>query len=745
MKRGIIGYSLLAVLIIIFIGVVIYNSAKEKKEVLLSPTCYDTDNGVNVFVKGTVVLETYIWDDECVSSSSVLEHYCYSDGRTVISAQQNCLYGTRCLAGACVNSPYNMYLKFDETSGGIASDSSGYGNKGVIYSAYRFPGKYGNALQFMEDTGSYVSVYDSSSLKSNRFTASAWIYLNSYPIDWRRVIGKSNFNFAADDGWDIAVINEGGVTKLNARLGGADYLQIMYPKLPVNEWHLITLTYDGSQAKLYIDNGAGTYRNFDCAGCNSKYAVKSIVKTIPQNTLPLMIGKDNGYWKKTINAKIDEVKYYNRALTHSEIENLYNSNNLGNCVDTDSGVIYDEVGTCTDYPNGVKTDHPDVCDTQGKQWETYCNLDGKTCGYTYHFCPAGTTCTNGVCTIPPTPSLPSCIELYNGINVKTDSNRFNIVFVGMGFKSVDDLKVAAKRIVDIDGNSSSKTISDGLMQIPVFKNNQNKFNFWYVDYTRPFSSKDPQTISNELYNFYLIKSCQDILPNRVIPVFIYPGQIGSNDYPYASYGRNYVTLTDCLDSESNCNGGDYPNLQNGNIHELLHTIPCLGDEYGSWGNNPQPSSMQAVDFNNVLTGNANLQFYVGSYNNCIINAPWKNMIGNGCGIDGIIDCFSNDCSQPLSYVNGVDTRPECCISGKDCGMEIGCFEGGLYSDKGIWRSSGGGVMRNIYGKLNGEAYLNKWDQQIVSKVLAKGPAIGKVWKEGQNYDLDCDATTSDFG
>ena len=179
-----------------------------------------------------------------------------------------------------------LYLKLDENNGNTASDSSGYGNTGTIYNPVWFPGKYGSALQFLEPAGNYVNVPDSSSLKSNSFSVSSWVNLASYPTtEWRRIVGKSNFNFANANGWDIAVINEAGVTKLNARLGGADYLQIMYPKLPINEWHLVTLTYDGTAAKLYIDDGVGTYRSFDCAGCNQKYAVKYITKTIPQNTL----------------------------------------------------------------------------------------------------------------------------------------------------------------------------------------------------------------------------------------------------------------------------------------------------------------------------------------------------------------------------------------------------------------------------------------------------------------------------
>ncbi|MFA4953238.1 MAG: hypothetical protein WC584_03375 [Candidatus Pacearchaeota archaeon] len=37
----------------------------------------------------------------------------------------------------------------------------------------------------------------------------------------------------------------------------------------------------------------------------------------------MMIEKDNGYWKRTLSGKIDEVRYYNRALNSTEIQNIY--------------------------------------------------------------------------------------------------------------------------------------------------------------------------------------------------------------------------------------------------------------------------------------------------------------------------------------------------------------------------------------------------------------------------------------
>ena len=364
------------------------------------PKCIDTDGGNVLTTKGVATDGINIKEDKCLSpySTSIIEYTCVNNIITENPAQ-NCPAGTKCLADACVLiSPLKLFLKADDSlDDRIAIDSSGFGLN-AFCSGTGCPilitsGKYGNAYQF-DGTDDSLSVNSNLYLQSPQFTVSAWVNLDSYPTDWRRIVGKSNFNFANANGWDIVVINENGVTKLNARLGGADYIQIVYPKLPVNEWHLVTLTYDGTAAKLYIDDGVSDKRSWDCVGCNGKYAVKNIVKTIPQNTLSLMIGRSYGTYGKTINAKIDEVRYYNRAFSKDEVSVMFLNRW---CVNTDNIVNYDKFGTCTDYLNGVKTDHPDVCDEFGKLWETYCNLDGMTCGSIYHFCPSGTKCSGGVC------------------------------------------------------------------------------------------------------------------------------------------------------------------------------------------------------------------------------------------------------------------------------------------------------------------------------------------------------------
>jgi hypothetical protein len=75
-------------------------------------------------------------------------------------------------------------------------------------------------------------------------------------------------------------------------------------------WHLVTGTYDGATARLYVD---GTL-------------VASETFTAPPNTsFPLYIGRYYGAGGYNWSGGIDEVRLYNRALTAAEVAALFTS------------------------------------------------------------------------------------------------------------------------------------------------------------------------------------------------------------------------------------------------------------------------------------------------------------------------------------------------------------------------------------------------------------------------------------
>jgi hypothetical protein len=77
-------------------------------------------------------------------------------------------------------------------------------------------------------------------------------------------------------------------------------------KLPLNSWTLISITFDGAVATMYI-NGA---------------AEASHAMSFDPNTVPLILGGEPSCGD-FFGGLIDEVKFYNRALSASEIATLY--------------------------------------------------------------------------------------------------------------------------------------------------------------------------------------------------------------------------------------------------------------------------------------------------------------------------------------------------------------------------------------------------------------------------------------
>jgi hypothetical protein len=74
-------------------------------------------------------------------------------------------------------------------------------------------------------------------------------------------------------------------------------------------WHLVTATFDGTTARLYVDNAV--------AGSDTFLAP-------PNTNLPLYIGRYYGGSSNGWNGTIDEVRLYSRALTAVEIGAIFN-------------------------------------------------------------------------------------------------------------------------------------------------------------------------------------------------------------------------------------------------------------------------------------------------------------------------------------------------------------------------------------------------------------------------------------
>jgi hypothetical protein len=190
---------------------------------------------------------------------------------------------------------------FEEASGTTATDNIGTLN-GTISGATRVPagGRFGSALSF-DGVNDAVNIASNAALDlASGMTLEAWVKPSAIG-GWRSVIFKERTGslsyalFASD----TAGFPAGDV------FANAEVAAPATAGLPVGSWRHLTMTWDGTTVKTYVD----------AAEVGTMPAPGALVTSTGQ----LRIGGDsirNGWF----NGLIDEVRIYNRALTPAEIQ-----------------------------------------------------------------------------------------------------------------------------------------------------------------------------------------------------------------------------------------------------------------------------------------------------------------------------------------------------------------------------------------------------------------------------------------
>jgi hypothetical protein len=195
------------------------------------------------------------------------------------------------------------YYPFDEGSGQVAPDMSGYGNDGTLVgNAQWVDGKHGTALEF-DGSSSYVEVPDADDFAiETDITFTAWFRPNvtiNPDNNAYRLMSKNNdvfflFNYE----------NVGQLGFLVKDSGGSNYaVHSTTAEWNAGTWYHAAGTFDGAELKIYIN---GTLE-----------ASAAFEGTIGISNLALWIGADDlpSYFP----GAIDDVRVYNSALSDSEV------------------------------------------------------------------------------------------------------------------------------------------------------------------------------------------------------------------------------------------------------------------------------------------------------------------------------------------------------------------------------------------------------------------------------------------
>ena len=195
---------------------------------------------------------------------------------------------------------------------GLTFDISGYEHHGtLVANTHSAPGRFGNCLDFHGSaTSDYVEISNPGNiLDGKHLTIVAWIHwdqdANLYPRIVDRVY-NGQFAFYCTD------VENKLTWSLSTTGGDVDYEFDTDTTCPQGSWACVGLTYDGSDARIYVD---GLLKD--------TYGI-GISGGLSTSTDNIRIGERvDGGTARGFDGQIDHVLIYDRALSSGEILKLY--------------------------------------------------------------------------------------------------------------------------------------------------------------------------------------------------------------------------------------------------------------------------------------------------------------------------------------------------------------------------------------------------------------------------------------
>ncbi len=209
------------------------------------------------------------------------------------------------------------YWPFDEGGGTVANDTSGNGNNGtwngtgVHYAA----GKVGPYAASFNGSTDYIDV---GSIKPSEITIAVWLDQSASQAAVCNLVSRGNLNNGS--GYFLEAAPTG--ISFNASYGGGGYQYDAIGAINpgINKWGYVVATASSAGIKLYIN------------GVLNGTAARTSVLSYGAGDTDTMIGSSLSYEPLLVNASwqpcaglMDDVRIYNRALSGSEIQAMYNA------------------------------------------------------------------------------------------------------------------------------------------------------------------------------------------------------------------------------------------------------------------------------------------------------------------------------------------------------------------------------------------------------------------------------------
>ncbi len=339
----------------------------------------------------------------CNNLISVCDDYSQEECNNDACGLGNCIWNSS--LGICevttFPQDYISYWKLNEN----ADDESGFNNGTLINGSYFNDAEKGWVLN-LDGEGDKIKIpHNSNQAINNSGTWTFWLKLNTY--DQQCFISKRD-NWNSNNAWAFGVDFNGVMVKddiiFEYSTNGTNKYEIGWNKtsIPLSEWVFVTFVY----------NSIDTTRNMRMY-VNSieiePFFIENKNTSLFSSTSDIYIGAINNGSVGLLNGSIDDVMIFNRSLSKSEIQEIYNNqsqlvsicnNNLTEsgetCDGSDLGVYGNGIDQCNNY-NPIYSSGNLSCASDCLSYDTSgcIDLSVPICSYCGDgICNAGEDCNN---------------------------------------------------------------------------------------------------------------------------------------------------------------------------------------------------------------------------------------------------------------------------------------------------------------------------------------------------------------
>jgi hypothetical protein len=196
---------------------------------------------------------------------------------------------------------------------GNANDESENGNNGTVHGATLAMDKFGNNnAAYYFNGNSYISINDSNSFDLNSLTISAWFSTNT--LEGYQDIFRQQKN--TDFGGIIGLrITGNQIEWIFFAFGEPSGKQgkTLNANLSTNQWYHVAWTKDHGQCKVYVNGVEQVTNNSEATDQTSRSVANPYIG----------VCNDGFGFNSFLNGTIDGIRIYNRALSETEIHQLY--------------------------------------------------------------------------------------------------------------------------------------------------------------------------------------------------------------------------------------------------------------------------------------------------------------------------------------------------------------------------------------------------------------------------------------